>query len=156
MIIPANNMVRPPTGSILAEILWNIQLSNVIQSQYYSKFSETYNSNMRSTPSIRKIVRKINTSEIWYTLSFDSNSRKFLFPSIIFNSLKYIAMKYYPLPAKCKDPSFPYLSFSLPDVLCYPTDLIWRKGTPFEAITGRTASSSNGLLAEVFWGFPQL
>ena len=47
-------------------------------------------------------------------------------------------------------------SFSLPDVLCDPTDLIWRKGTPFEAMTGPTAPSSDGLLAEVFWGFPQL
>ena len=34
-------------------------------------------------------------------------------------------------------------SFSLPDVLCNPTDLIWRKGTPFEAMTGRTAPSSD-------------
>ena len=34
-------------------------------------------------------------------------------------------------------------SFSLPDVLCDPTDLIWRKGTPFEAMTGRTAPSSD-------------
>ena len=47
-------------------------------------------------------------------------------------------------------------SFSLPDVLCDATDLIWRKGTPFEAMTVRTAPSSDGLLAEVFWGFPQL
>ena len=31
------------------------------------------------------------------------------------------------------------LSFSLPDALWDPTDLIWRKGIPFEAITGRTA-----------------
>ena len=46
-------------------------------------------------------------------------------------------------------------SFSLPDVLCDPNDLIWRKGTPFEAMTGRTAPSSDGLLAEVFWGFSQ-
>ena len=46
--------------------------------------------------------------------------------------------------------------FSLPDVLCDPTDLIWRKGTSFEAITGRTAPSSDGLLAEVLWCFPQL
>ena len=46
--------------------------------------------------------------------------------------------------------------FYLPDVLCDPTDLIWRKGTPFEAMTGRTAPTSDGLLAEVFWGFPQL
>ena len=36
-------------------------------------------------------------------------------------------------------------SFSLPGVLCDPTDLIQRKGTPFEAMT-----SSDGLLAEVF------
>ena len=47
-------------------------------------------------------------------------------------------------------------SFSLPDVLCDPTDLIWRKGTSFEAMTGRMAPSSDGLLAEVFWGFPRL
>ena len=47
-------------------------------------------------------------------------------------------------------------SFSLPDVLCDATDLIWKKGTPFEAMTGRTAPSSDGLLAEVFWGFPRL
>ena len=33
--------------------------------------------------------------------------------------------------------SFP--TFSLSDVLCDPTDLIWRKGIPFEAMTGRTA-----------------
>ena len=43
---------------------------------------------------------------------------------------------------------FPY--FSLYDVLCDPTDLIWRKGTKFEAMTGRTALSSDGLLAEIF------
>ena len=49
-----------------------------------------------------------------------------------------------------------FLSFSLPDMLCDPTDFIWRKGTPFEAMTGRTAPSSDGLLAEVFQGFPQL
>ena len=46
--------------------------------------------------------------------------------------------------------------FSFPDGLCDPTDLICRKGSPFEAMTGRTAPSSDGLLAEVFWGFPQL
>ena len=34
-------------------------------------------------------------------------------------------------------------SNSLPDVLCDPTDLIWRRGTPFEAMTGRTAPSSD-------------
>ena len=32
--------------------------------------------------------------------------------------------------------------FSLPGMLCDPTDLIWRKGTPFEAMTGRTAPSN--------------
>ena len=46
--------------------------------------------------------------------------------------------------------------FSLPDVLCDPTDLIWRKGTPFETMTGHTASLSDGLLTEVFRGFLQL
>ena len=45
-------------------------------------------------------------------------------------------------------------SFSLPDMLCDPTDLIWRKVIPFEVMTGRTASSSNGFLVEIFWGFP--
>ena len=49
-----------------------------------------------------------------------------------------------------------FLPSFLPDVLCNPTDSIWRKGTPFEEMTGRTAPSSDGLLAEVFWGFPQL
>ena len=42
--------------------------------------------------------------------------------------------------------------FSSPDVLCDPTDPIWRKGTQFEPMTGRTAPSSDGLLAEAFWG----
>ena len=44
-------------------------------------------------------------------------------------------------------------SFSLPGVLCDPIDLIWRKGTPFDAMTGRTAPSSDGLLAGVFLGY---
>ena len=44
-------------------------------------------------------------------------------------------------------------SFSLPDD---PTDLIWRKGIPFAAMTGRTAPLSDVLLAEVFWSFPRL
>ena len=44
-------------------------------------------------------------------------------------------------------------SFSLPDVLCDPTNLIRREGTPFEAMTDRTSPSSVGLLAEVFLGF---
>ena len=51
-------------------------------------------------------------------------------------------------------PFFPFIS--VPDVLCDPTDLIWRKCISFEAMTGRTALSSDGLLAAVFWGFPQL
>ena len=38
-------------------------------------------------------------------------------------------------------------------MLCNPTNLIWRKGTPFEAMNGRTATSSDGLQAEVFLGF---
>jgi len=36
-------------------------------------------------------------------------------------------------------------------MLCDPTDLIWRKVTPFEAMTGRTAPSSDGL--QGFLGF---
>ena len=40
---------------------------------------------------------------------------------------------------------FPFFSF--PDVLCVPTDLIWRKETPFEATTVCIAPSS-----EVFLG----
>ena len=39
-------------------------------------------------------------------------------------------------------------SFSLPDVLCDSANLVWRKGT----IWG-TVPSSDGLLAEVLWGF---
>ena len=35
-----------------------------------------------------------------------------------------------------------------------PHYILFRKGTPFEAMTGRTAPSSDCLLAEVFWGFP--
>ena len=46
-------------------------------------------------------------------------------------------------------------SFSFPDVLCDPTDLILRKGTPFEVMTVRTAFI-DGLLAEVFRSFLQL
>ena len=49
-----------------------------------------------------------------------------------------------------------FSSFSLPDELCDPTDSIWKKGTSFEAITGRTAPSSDCFLAEVFLGFPQV
>ena len=43
-------------------------------------------------------------------------------------------------------PSFP--SFSLPIVLCEPTDFICREGTSLEMRTGHTVF--NGLLAEVF------
>ena len=43
-------------------------------------------------------------------------------------------------------------SFSFPDVLCNPIDLIWGKETPFEVMTGSTVSSSDSLLAEVFRG----
>ena len=50
-------------------------------------------------------------------------------------------------------PFFP--SISLPDMLCDPSDFIWRKGTPFDAKTGRTAPS-DGLLAEVFRGLRQM
>ena len=49
---------------------------------------------------------------------------------------------------------FPF--FSLSDVLCGPTDLIWSNGTSCKVMTGRTAASSDCLLAEVFWCFPQL
>ena len=38
----------------------------------------------------------------------------------------------------------------LPDVLSDLTDFIWREGTPPEAMTGRAAPLSDGLLAEVF------
>ena len=48
------------------------------------------------------------------------------------------------------------LSFALPDALCDLTDLIWRKGTQFQAMTGCTDSSSDGLLVEVFFGFSRL
>ena len=37
--------------------------------------------------------------------------------------------------------------------LCNPTNFIWRKGTPFETMTGCTAPSSDCLLAEVFQVF---
>ena len=40
-------------------------------------------------------------------------------------------------------PSFPFS-----DMLCDPTDLIWKYGTPLEAMTGCTAFI-NGLLPEV-------
>ena len=33
---------------------------------------------------------------------------------------------------------FPFFFLSVPDLLCDPTDVIWRYRTPFEAITGGT------------------
>ena len=45
--------------------------------------------------------------------------------------------------------------FPIPEVLCDPTDFIWRKGASFEAMTGHTAFI-NRLLAEVFRSLPQL
>ena len=55
--------------------------------------------------------------------------------------------------------TFPTLSFFpssfLSDVLCDPTDLIWREGTPFETMSDHTALP-DGLLDEVFRGFSQL
>ena len=44
-------------------------------------------------------------------------------------------------------------SLFLSDVLCYPTDLIWRKGAPFEAMTGLTALLSDDLLLRFFGVF---
>ena len=43
-------------------------------------------------------------------------------------------------------------SFSLPDVLWDRTDLIWREGTPFEAMIGHTVLIDD-LLTEVFRSF---
>jgi hypothetical protein len=40
-------------------------------------------------------------------------------------------------------------------MLCYPTDHIWREETPIEAMIGFIAFF-DGLLAEVFIGFPLL
>ena len=65
---------------------------------------------------------------------------------------------YFPFYLTKFNPPRPFLiSFlSLSDVLCDPTDLIWRKEIPFEAMTVCTSSSLDGFLPEVFWGFPQL
>ena len=49
-----------------------------------------------------------------------------------------------------EDTVFQRAKLSFPDVLCNPTELVWRKGTTFEAMTGRSVLSSNSLLAEVF------
>ena len=48
-----------------------------------------------------------------------------------------------------------FLSSSIPEVLCDPINLILKEETPFEAMTGLTAFI-DGLLAEVFRGFPHL
>ena len=48
---------------------------------------------------------------------------------------------------------FPASSF--PDVLSDPTYIIWREGTPFEAITDRTVFI-DGILSEVFGFFLSL
>ena len=42
------------------------------------------------------------------------------------------------------------------DSATFMIQLIRRKGAPFEGMTGRTVPSSEGLLAEVFGGFPQM
>ena len=59
-------------------------------------------------------------------------------------------LSYVPLPPVLS--FFPF--FFLPDVLCYPTYLIWRKGTPIEAMNGRT-TFIDVLLAVVVRGFYQ-
>ena len=46
-------------------------------------------------------------------------------------------------------------SFSPPDMLCNPTDLICEEGAPFETMIYRT-DFTDGLLAWVFGAFPQL
>ena len=46
-------------------------------------------------------------------------------------------------------------TFSLPDVLCDPTNVILKQGTPFEAMTGCTAFI-DCVLAEIFRSFTQL
>ena len=47
------------------------------------------------------------------------------------------------------------LSLSFAKVVCDLTDLIWRQGTPFEAMTGRRAFI-DGPLAEIFWCYPEI
>ena len=53
-------------------------------------------------------------------------------------------------------PILPFPSFSLSDMFYDPTNLIWRKGTPLEAMIGHMVPSSDGLLGKVFWSIPQL
>ena len=49
--------------------------------------------------------------------------------------------------SSCRSSGYACPSSSLPDVLCDPDDLVWRKGTPLQAIIGRTVFID---------GFPQL
>ena len=69
--------------------------------------------------------------------------------NITSNTVYYVSGFLTPVP-------FFFPSFSLPDVLCNPTDLIRRKGIPFEMNIGHIAPSSGGFLVEVSLGFPQL
>ena len=92
----------------------------------------------------------------WFILKnktvFPTTTTKLLSIKIKIRVLQTISFHYDP-----KNPVFSlFPSFSLPDVLCDPNDLISRIGAPFEAMAACTAPSSDGLLAEVFWGFPQL
>ena len=91
-------------------------------------------------------------------LTFLSRAIKFISKTISINNLNYnLALFLISIHVKMPYPILSFFpSFSLPDMLCDPTDLIWRKETPFEAMIGRTAPASDGLLAEVFWSFPQL
>ena len=75
---------------------------------------------------------------------------RFSFPSFFLPSASSFSSQYLLLFLKELILPIPFTSFSLSDVLCDPTDLIWRKGTSFEAMTGHTASSTDGPLAEVF------
>ena len=88
----------------------------------------------------------LNCRDVWWNSNFYSECRVLFIPQ-----RKYRIVIVLPVPTLSCFPSF-----SLPDVLCDPTDIIWWKGTLFEAMTGRTAPSADGLLAEVFWGFPRL
>ena len=51
--------------------------------------------------------------------------------------------------------SYSALSLSLSDMLCNSIDLIWRKGTPFEGMTGHTAFINRSWL-RFYWSFPKL
>ena len=68
----------------------------------------------------------------------------------LFNNLNLVPIKILFYVSIYDPVLFLFPSFSLPGVLCDPTDIIWRKGTPLEAMTGRKAPSSDGFLAEIF------